>query len=195
MRTSAILLIFLAMATAGRAEKLTFAGLKDGESIVIGYASRGCYSSTERKYVVRGGTPVRFEIYEPMPARFRELMYTGPDRLIGSSALTDREALGLDHYLYYLRTERLGRSTNVDDLSLGFYRGEVKLSEEHHVDESGSLSGIYWGEDRKLVYSDWRGDAPLGLSAKTFMSIVPPWVIEQRITRQGPFWEQVAQAK
>ena len=195
MRTSAILLIFLAIATCGRAEKLTFEGLKDGESIVIGYASRGCYSSTERKYVVRGGTPLRFEIYEPMPARFQALMYVGPDRLVASGSLTDREALGLDHYLYYLRTERLGRSTNVDELSLGFYRGDVKISGEHHVDESGSLLGIHWGEDRKLAYPDWRSDAPLELSAKTFRAIVPPWVIEQRITREGPFWEQVAQAK
>ena len=73
----------------------------------------------------------------------------------------------------------------MDDLSLGFYRGAVKIGEEHHVDESCRLMEIHWGEDQRLVYPEWRRDVPSKLSAREFNSIVPPWLIEERIAKMG----------
>lgn len=171
------LLLFSGLTLTKADEKLSFSGLKEGEAIVIGYASSGCFHYVERKYVVRGGERATIEIFE-RKTRGRDESYEGPEHSIGAGLLLRSEVLGLDSFLFYLRSPRPDGCTTQDVVSFGYYRSNVKIGEEVFTDGSCGLGGIFWSEGKLRVESFGRFPA---VSESIFRRIRPPRVIEMRI--------------
>lgn len=179
MRLVVIFAIASAIATAARAERLTFAGLKEGETIVIGYRTTGCFHFEERKYVVRGGELARFKVYE-LTSHHRERAFEGPERLIVDEPISERERLGFDHYLYYLRGVTDDGCTTVDELTIAYFRGNHEIGREILKDGSCGLQ-IYFHEGR-LIYD---GPKPNHVSQTQYQAIVPPQQLERKFVAEG----------
>jgi len=177
-------LLFISLAVgalSAHGETLTFSDLKANETIVIGYRSTGCFHALERQYRVKGGEKLSFAAFEISSFSKGEPSYKGETRPIGTRELSNYESFGLDAYLYYLRGFRDNGCTTVDQIAVGFYRDGKKIGEEQFEDGSCCLSQMHWEANRVVGDEERR---PENLSLSAYRAIVPPWLIEARITKR-----------
>jgi hypothetical protein len=166
----------LTAAWAG-AETLTFSALKEDESIVIGYVSTGCFHHWERMYVFRGSSRLGMDVYGPSEGKKGTAGDSlALDRFLVRASLTPDELAGLDSYLTYLRSVTDGGCTTVENFTIEYYRGAVKIGEEMLGDATCSLH-IYW-VDGKIAYDET--NRPPGISTKLYKTVVTPRLLERR---------------
>jgi hypothetical protein len=182
MRASIILLTVWFMSSVASAEILSFVKLKPEEMVVIVYRSVGCFHTINRVYQIEGGTPARFSIVERKTYQRGWRLDDGKNRIIGVGKLREVEAFGLDAYLLFLRQGFKGDCTTTNDVVVGYYRGGKKMGEERFQDATCSLSSFHW-ENGRVVASE-EEDRPKNFSGDIFKAIVPPRLVEERITKE-----------
>lgn len=163
---------------AAEGEKLSIARLGPTESVAIVYRSTGCFHQSERLYQI-AADPLRFstKVINPRPDT------ENAEDPLPPGKLSDAEAAGLDSYLHFLRYKLSGGCTTTDVIVVGYYRDGKKVGEERFVDRTCQLSG-FRRENGKVVarLEDCGRDFPL----EVFRSIVPPWLIEERLAKSNP---------